>query len=128
ALIGMQDMGAAGLASSAREMADKAGTGIALNLDLVPKQDEDMSAYELMLSESQERMLVVVQEGREQEIIDTVSEHDVHAVAVGEVIEEKTFCLLQDGELVADIPVDTLTEEAPVYQMPSEEPAYFRTF
>src|SRR5699024_3603341 len=65
ALVGMQDMGAAGLASSASEMASKAGTGMKMNLDLVPKQDRDMSAYELMLSESQERMLMVVQKGRE---------------------------------------------------------------
>lgn len=70
ALVGMQDMGAAGLTSSASEMASKAGTGMIMNLDLVPKREANMSAYELMLSESQERMLLVVEKGREQEIMD----------------------------------------------------------
>lgn len=71
---------------------------------------------------------MIVKNGREQEIIDTFTEHGLHAVTVGEVIEDQRFRLMQRGELVADIPVDALTEEAPVYQMPSEEPAYFRAF
>src|SRR5690625_1391062 len=91
ALIGMQDMGAAGLTSSGSEMASKAGTGMLLDLDLVPQAEENMTAYEMMLSETQERMLLVVQKGHEQEIIDLFHKHDVQAAAVGEVIEEKVF-------------------------------------
>lgn len=128
ALIGMQDMGAAGLTSSASEMASAAGTGIEMNLDFVPQREANMDAYELMLSESQERMLLVVKEGREQEIIDVFKQHDCDAVAIGEVIEEKTFRIKQHDEVVADVPVDALAEEAPVYHMPSEEAAYYKAF
>ncbi|ALX49055.1 phosphoribosylformylglycinamidine synthase subunit PurL [Lentibacillus amyloliquefaciens] len=128
ALVGMQDMGAAGLTSSASEMASKAGTGITMNLDLVPQREKDMNAYELMLSESQERMLLVVRRGREKEIIDVFEKYGLQAVAVGEVTEEKSFLLKQHGEIVADIPVDSLAEEAPVYHMPSKEAAYVKTF
>ncbi|WP_430788450.1 phosphoribosylformylglycinamidine synthase subunit PurL [Virgibacillus flavescens] len=128
ALVGMQDMGAAGLTSSASEMASKAGTGMEMNLDLVPQREENMNAYELMLSESQERMLLVAKKGQEQEIIDIFEKFGLQAVAVGEVIEEKTFRLKQHGNVVADIPVDALAEEAPVYNMPSKEAAYFKEF
>ncbi|MEW9676333.1 phosphoribosylformylglycinamidine synthase subunit PurL [Lentibacillus sp. L22] len=126
ALVGMQDMGAAGLTSSASEMASKAGTGMEMNLDLVPQRELNMTAYELMLSESQERMLLVVKQGREQEIIDIFAKYGLQAVAVGQVLAEKTFRLTQHGEIVADIPVDALAEEAPVYHMPSDVPAYFK--
>ncbi|WP_373896215.1 phosphoribosylformylglycinamidine synthase subunit PurL [Virgibacillus sp. CBA3643] len=128
ALVGMQDMGAAGLTSSASEMASKAGTGIEMNLNLVPQREKDMNAYELMLSESQERMLLVVKKGREQEILAIFAKHDVNATAVGEVIEEKTFRIKQHDEVVADIPVDALTEDAPVYHMPSKEAVYYKQF
>ncbi|MEN1969588.1 phosphoribosylformylglycinamidine synthase subunit PurL [Lentibacillus sp. N15] len=128
ALVGMQDMGAAGLTSSASEMASKAGTGMEMNLDLVPQREWHMSAYELMLSESQERMLLVVKQGREQEIVDIFEKYGLQAVAVGHVLEEKTFRLIQHGEVVADVPVDALAEEAPVYHMPSDEAAYFHAF
>ncbi|WP_099157706.1 phosphoribosylformylglycinamidine synthase subunit PurL [Virgibacillus ndiopensis] len=128
ALVGMQDMGAAGLTSSASEMASKAGTGMEMNLDLVPQRELNMSAYELMLSESQERMLLVVKKGREQEITDVFEKYGLQAVAVGEVIEEKIFRLKQHGGIVADIPVDALAEEAPVYQMPSKKAEYFKEF
>src|SRR5690625_3459927 len=124
----MQDMGAAGLTSSASEMASAAGTGMEMNLDLVPQREANMDAYELMLSESQERMLLVVEKGREQEIIDVFTKHDCEAVAIGEVIEEKTFRIKQHDQIVADVPVDALAEEAPVYHMPSEEAVYFREF
>ncbi|WP_404451320.1 phosphoribosylformylglycinamidine synthase subunit PurL [Virgibacillus necropolis] len=127
-LVGMQDMGAAGLTSSASEMASKAGTGMEMNLDLVPQREQNMNAYELMLSESQERMLLVAKKGQEQEIIDIFEKYGLQAVAVGEVIEEKTFRLKQHGEVVADIPVDALAEEAPVYNMPSKEAVYFQEF
>ncbi|NWO12482.1 phosphoribosylformylglycinamidine synthase subunit PurL [Virgibacillus sp.] len=128
ALVGMQDMGAAGLTSSASEMASKAGTGLEMNLDHVPQREANMTAYELMLSESQERMLLVVKKGREQEIIEVFKKYSLQAVAVGEVIEEKTFRIFQHGKMMADIPVDALAEEAPVYHLPAKEAAYFQAF
>jgi len=128
ALVGMQDMGAAGLTSSASEMASKAGTGIEIDLDLVPQRDENLSAYEMMLSESQERMLLVVEKGREQEIIDIFERYGLDAVAVGTVTSEKAFRIKHRGEIVADVPVDALTEDVPVNHLPSREAAYFRQF
>ena len=128
ALVGMQDMGAAGLTSSGSEMASKAGTGMVLDLDLVPQAEENMSAYEMMLSETQERMLLVVTKGREQEIIDLFNKHGVDACAVGEVIEEKVFKVDHQGKEWANIPVDALDKDAPVYYMPSREASYYKGF
>lgn len=128
ALIGMQDMGAAGLTSSGSEMASKAGTGMLLNLDQVPQAEEQMNAYEMMLSETQERMLLVVKKGHEREIIDLFAKHDVEAAAVGEVIEEKVFRIKHQGQIMANIPVDALDKDAPVYHLPSQEATYFKTF
>ena len=128
ALVGIQDMGAAGLTSSGSEMAAKAGTGVEMNLDLVPQREEGMNAYEIMLSESQERMLLVVKKGQEQEILDIFAKHDVDAAVIGEVIEEKTFRIKQHGEVFADIPVDILADEAPVYHLPTKEAAYYQEF
>ncbi|WP_010651650.1 phosphoribosylformylglycinamidine synthase subunit PurL [Oceanobacillus massiliensis] len=128
ALVGMQDMGAAGLTSSASEMASKAGTGMEMNLDLVPQREQNMTAYEMMLSESQERMLLCVKQGREQEIIGIFEKYGLKAVPVGKVIEEKAFRIKHHGEVVADIPVDSLADDAPVFHMPSQEAAYFKEF
>lgn len=128
ALVGIQDMGAAGLASSSAEMASKAGSGIEMNLDLVPQRETGMTAYEMMLSESQERMLIVVKKGREQEITDLFSKYDLEAVAVGVVTEEKVLKLTHKGNVVASVPVDALAEDAPVYHKPSSEPQLYRDF
>ena len=128
ALVGIQDMGAAGLTSSSAEMASKAGSGITMNLDLIPQRETGMTAYEMMLSESQERMLIVVKKGREQEIVDLFTKYDLDAVAVGEVTEDKNLTLFHNGEMVAQVPADALAEEAPVYHKPSSEPQYFRDF
>jgi phosphoribosylformylglycinamidine synthase subunit PurL len=128
ALVGIQDMGAAGLTSSSAEMASKAGSGIEMNLDLVPQRETGMTAYEMMLSESQERMLIVVKKGREQEIVDLFSKYDLEAVAVGRVTDDKMLRLLHKGEVVANVPADALAEEAPVYHKPSSVPAYFEEF
>ncbi|KLU39536.1 MAG: phosphoribosylformylglycinamidine synthase [Peptococcaceae bacterium 1109] len=128
ALVGIQDMGAAGLTSSSAEMASKAGTGIELNLDLVPQAEEQMSAYEMMLSESQERMLLVVKQGREDEVIRHFANYGVQAAAVGRVTAEKQLRLIHQGQVVAEVPVGLLTEDAPVYHKPSQEPAYFGEF
>lgn len=128
ALIGIQDMGAAGLTSSAAEMASKAGSGLEMNLDLIPQREADMTPYEMMLSESQERMLLVVKKGREQEVIDLFSRYDLEAVACGVVTDDQIFRLLHKGEVVAEVPADALAEDAPVYHKPSKEPGYFQEF
>ncbi|OBW51688.1 phosphoribosylformylglycinamidine synthase II [Solibacillus silvestris] len=128
ALVGIQDMGAAGLTSSSAEMASKAGTGVEMNLDLVPQRETNMSAYEMMLSESQERMLIVVKTGREDEIKAIFDKYDLDAVAVGRVTEDKMLRLLHKGEVVAEVPADALAEDAPVYNMPDAEPAYFAEY
>ncbi|MEQ6375576.1 phosphoribosylformylglycinamidine synthase subunit PurL [Bacillaceae bacterium S4-13-56] len=125
ALVGMQDMGAAGLTSSASEMASKSGTGMEMNLDLVPQRELNMTAYEMMLSESQERMLLVVKKGCEQEIKNLFLKYDLHAVEVGVVTDDQRFRLLHNGEVVADVPVDALAEDAPVYHKPDREPESF---
>ncbi|MGI8314602.1 phosphoribosylformylglycinamidine synthase subunit PurL [Halobacillus mangrovi] len=128
ALVGIQDMGAAGLTSSASEMASKAGTGMTMNLDHVPQREQNMTAYEMMLSESQERMLLVVEKGREEEIAQVFRKYNLEAVAVGEVTDTKRFRLEHHGEVVADVPVDSLAEDAPVYHQPSKVPAYYQEF
>ncbi|OMF52410.1 phosphoribosylformylglycinamidine synthase II [Paenibacillus sp. FSL R5-0490] len=128
ALVGIQDMGAAGLTSSSAEMASKAGSGIEMNLDLVPQRETGMTAYEMMLSESQERMLIVVKKGREQEIVDLFSKYDLEAVSIGKVTDDKMLRLTHQGEVVAELPVDALAEDAPVYHKPSSEPQYYREF
>ena len=126
ALIGIQDMGAAGLTSSSAEMASKAGYGIEMNLDLVPQRETGMTPYEMMLSESQERMLLVVTKGREAEIQEIFKKYDLDCVAVGTVTDDKMLRLHHNGQVVADVPADALAEDAPVYNMPSTEPAYYR--
>ncbi|WP_163538378.1 phosphoribosylformylglycinamidine synthase subunit PurL [Gracilibacillus sp. YIM 98692] len=128
ALVGIQDMGAAGLTSSASEMASKAGMGMEMNLDLIPQREQNMTAYEMMLSESQERMLLCVKKGEEQEIIDIFKKYNLEAVAVGQVTEDKMFRLLHKGEVVADIPVDNLAEDAPIFHKESKVPAYYEEY
>ncbi|CAM3995227.1 phosphoribosylformylglycinamidine synthase subunit PurL [Mesobacillus zeae] len=128
ALVGIQDMGAAGLTSSSAEMASKAGSGIEMNLDLVPQRETGMTPYEMMLSESQERMLIVVKKGREQEISDLFEKYGLEAVAIGKVTDDNMLRLTHKDELVAEVPADALAEDAPVYYKPSREPEYFREF
>ncbi|WP_338651930.1 phosphoribosylformylglycinamidine synthase subunit PurL [Lysinibacillus sp. Y5S-8] len=128
ALVGIQDMGAAGLTSSSAEMASKAGSGVEMNLDLVPQRETGMTAYEMMLSESQERMLLVVKKGREDEIKAIFDKYDLDAVAIGRVTNDKMLRLLHKGQVVAEVPADALAEDAPVYHKPSAEPAYYAEF
>ncbi|PIC70183.1 phosphoribosylformylglycinamidine synthase II [Sporosarcina sp. P18a] len=125
ALIGIQDMGAAGLTSSAAEMASKAGYGVELNLDLVPQREENMTAYEMMLSESQERMLIVVKKGREEEVIALFTKYGITAATIGHVTDDKMLRLLHKGEVAAEVSADLLAEDAPSYQKESKEPASF---
>lgn len=127
-LVGIQDMGAAGLTSSAAEMASKAGMGVEMNLDFVPQRETGMTAYEMMLSESQERMLIVVKKGHESEIVELFEKYDLDAVSVGHVTDDKMLRLLHKGEVVADVPADALAEEAPVYYKTSSVPAYYTQY
>lgn len=128
ALIGIQDMGAAGLTSSSSEMASKAGMGIEMNLDLVPQREQGMTPYEMMLSESQERMLLVIENGREKEIMDIFHRYGLDAVPIGKVTDDKKLRLIHKGKIVAEIPVDALVKEAPVYHKPSKTPEYYKEF
>ncbi|HSN68956.1 MAG TPA: phosphoribosylformylglycinamidine synthase subunit PurL, partial [Thermoanaerobaculia bacterium] len=122
AIVGIQDMGAAGLTSSSFEMAGRAGTGIRLDLDKVPMRESGMTPYELMLSESQERMLIVAKKGREQEVLDIFAKWDLDAAVIGEVTDDGHARLFWHGELAGAIPVDPISTEAPVYERPIEEP------
>ncbi|WP_033543020.1 phosphoribosylformylglycinamidine synthase subunit PurL [Planococcus sp. CAU13] len=128
ALVGIQDMGAAGLTSSSAEMASKAGSGIEMDLDHVPQRETGMTAYEMMLSESQERMLIVVKKGREPEIVELFEKYGLDAVTVGTVTDDSMLRLKHNGEIVAEVPVDALAEDAPVYHKPSSVPAYFTEY
>lgn len=128
AVVGMQDMGAAGIACSTSEMTAKGGQGMRINLDKVPAREEGMSAYELLLSESQERMLVVAEKGREQEVIDIYKKWDLHGVVIGEVVDTNFVTYIRDGEVKAEIPADHLVlgGGAPQYKRETKEPAYIK--
>jgi phosphoribosylformylglycinamidine synthase len=122
AVAGIQDMGAAGLTSSSCEMAARAGTGIELDLTLVPQRETAMTAYEIMLSESQERMLIVAHRGRERQVIDIFKHWDLDAVVVGRVTDTQRVQVMHHEGTVADIPVPFLTDEAPLYNRPMRAP------
>jgi phosphoribosylformylglycinamidine synthase subunit PurL len=115
AIVGIQDMGAAGLTSSSCEMGSRAGTGIDLELNLVPQRETGMTPYEIMLSESQERMLLVAEHGRERELIEIFNKWELDAVVIGHVTDTGHLRVFNNGDLVADIPNRALTSEAPVY-------------
>ncbi len=120
AIVGIQDMGAAGLTCSTCEMGARGKVGIEIELDRVPQRETGMSAYEIMLSESQERMLLVAEKGREQEVFRVFEKWGLDAAEVGRVIPENTMRVLQHGEVVAEIPNEALTDDAPVYKRPLE--------
>jgi phosphoribosylformylglycinamidine synthase II len=122
AVAGIQDMGAAGLTSSSCEMAARAGTGVEIDLSLVPQREQGMTAYEMLLSESQERMLIVAHSGREREVIDIFRKWDLDAVVIGRVREGHNMHVIHERETVADIPVSALTDEAPLYERPLANP------
>jgi phosphoribosylformylglycinamidine synthase subunit PurL len=129
-VIGMQDMGAAGIICSTSEMSAKGKAGMVINLDKVPLRQANMQAWEILLSESQERMLVVGQKGKEAEIEAIFEKWDLHAVQIGEVTEGERLKFYQHGELVADMPAESLVlgGGAPVYHREYREPAYYQTF
>jgi phosphoribosylformylglycinamidine synthase subunit PurL len=120
AVVGIQDMGAAGLTCSTCEMGARGGVGIEIELDLVPQRETGMNAYEIMLSESQERMLLVAESGREQEVLKVFEKWGLDGVIVGRVTSGGRLRVLEHGKLVADIPNTALTDDAPLYHRPME--------
>lgn len=118
AIEGIQDMGAAGLTSSSVEMAARAGTGLELDLTLVPQRETGMTAYEMMLSESQERMLIVARKGREREVVEIFNKWDLDCVVIGKVVEGDRLKIVHNGVVEADMPVMAVTDEAPKYERP----------
>ena len=123
-VIGIQDMGAAGLTSSSFEMAGRSGSGMIMHLDKVPAREENMTPYDFMLSESQERMLICAKKGSEQAIIDIFEKWDLAVAVIGEVTATGTMELFWHGEKCGEVPVDPVSEEAPVLNRPMTKPAY----
>jgi phosphoribosylformylglycinamidine synthase len=123
AIIAIQDMGAAGLTSSSAEMGDKGGSGIELDLDHVPQREANMTAYEMMLSESQERMLAVLKPGREAEAEKIFKKWELDFAVIGITTDTHRLVIKHKGETVADMPITALSDEAPVYQRPFEKRA-----
>jgi len=123
-VIGIQDMGAAGLTSSSFEMAGRSGSGMIMHLDKVPAREENMTPYDFMLSESQERMLLCAKKGSEQAIIDIFEKWDLDAAVIGEVTDTGNMELFWHGEKCAEVPVDPVSEEAPELNRPMSKPVY----
>jgi phosphoribosylformylglycinamidine synthase len=121
AVAGIQDMGAAGLTCSTCEMAARGDSGIEIDLSLVPQRETGMTAYEMLLSESQERMLLVAHKGREREAADIFRKWDLDAVVIGQVRDDNRMRVTHNGEIVCDVPVKALTDEAPIYERPMKQ-------
>lgn len=130
AIVGMQDMGAAGITCSTSEMSAAGGVGMEIHLDKVPTRQDDMKAWEILLSESQERMLAVIEKGREAEVLAIFEKWDLPCAQIGEVIAEDRLSYYWDGELIAETPADPLVlgGGAPVYYREHKEPAYFKAY
>jgi len=130
AVVGMQDMGAAGIICSTSEMSAKGNSGMIIHLDKVPLRQQNMQPFEILLSESQERMLVIVKKGREKEVEDIMIKWDLHYAVIGEVTSGDRLKYYMHDELVADVPAETLVlgGGAPVYQREFKEPAYYKEF
>ncbi len=126
-VVGIQDMGAAGLTSSSFEMAGRSGSGMIMHLDRVPAREENMTPYDFMLSESQERMLLCAKKGSEAEIIKIFEKWDLDAAVIGEVTATGNMELFWHGEKCAEVPVNPVSEEAPVLNRPMSRPAYLDT-
>jgi phosphoribosylformylglycinamidine synthase subunit PurL len=124
ALVGIQDMGAAGLTCSTTEMGSRGGAGVEIDVSLVPQRETGMTPYEIMLSESQERMLLVVKRGREAEVERIFDKWDLHASHIGEVTGDGLLRVKNHGTIVAEIPNRALTDEAPLYDRPMTPPEY----
>ena len=123
-IVGIQDMGAAGLTSSSFEMADRSGTGIEMDITKIPRREDGMNSYELMLSESQERMLIVVKKGKENEVEKIFNKWDLDAVVVGKVTDNGYMKVKENGNMPANLPIKPLVEGSPLYDRPSKRPGY----
>ena len=123
-VVGIQDMGAAGLTCSTCETASRGNSGIEIDLDLVPQRETGMNSYEIMLSESQERMLVIANRGREHELEEVFEKWDLHAARIGEVKDGDRMVVRHKGVVVAELPAKSLTDEAPIYDQPASEPVH----
>ena len=123
-VVGIQDMGAAGLTSSSTEMASRAGTGIRINIEKVPRREDKMTPYEVMLSESQERMLIVVQKGKEKIAEDIFKKWGLDISSIGEVIDGKLLKVTENGKPVVEVPIRLITKDAPLYKRPIKKPEY----
>ncbi|MCH7950293.1 MAG: phosphoribosylformylglycinamidine synthase subunit PurL [Candidatus Dadabacteria bacterium] len=123
-VVGIQDMGAAGLTSSSTEMAERAGTGLRIEIDKVPRREESMTPYEVMLSESQERMLMVLEKGKEHIAENIFKKWGLDFSIIGEVTDNKKLIIYDKGELSAEIPINLISEEAPSYNRPIHKPDY----
>ncbi|HUF23057.1 MAG TPA: phosphoribosylformylglycinamidine synthase subunit PurL [Vicinamibacterales bacterium] len=121
ALVGVQDMGAAGLTCSTCEMGSRGGSGIEIDVTHVPQREAGMTPYEIMLSESQERMLLVVKKGREREVEEIFEKWDLHAARIGEVTGDKLLRIKDHGTVIAEVPATALADDAPMYRRPFEE-------
>jgi phosphoribosylformylglycinamidine synthase II len=124
AVVAIQDMGAAGLTSSSSEMASRGGTGIEIDMARVPQRETGMTPYEIMLSESQERMLLVAERGREREVFDVFQKWGLDAVEVGRVTDDGQLRILDHGRVAAEIPADALAKQGPVYHRPIAQPPH----
>ncbi len=123
-LVGIQDMGAAGLTSSSVEMASRAGSGLLLDIDAVPRRETGMTPYEVMLSESQERMLLVAKKGREAEVFQICDKWDLSHATIGRVTDSGKLVITSAGNIVAQLPIAPLTDEAPLYDRPRARPSW----
>jgi len=123
-LVGLNDLGAAGLTSASSEMASRAGTGLDIDISRVPRREPGMTPYEVMLSESQERMLVVVQKGRENDALELFAKWGVEARVIGRVTDDGVLRVREGGKVVAEVPARALAHEAPTYERPMRRPAY----
>jgi len=125
-VVGMQDMGAAGLTCSSCETATRSKTGIEIDVALVPQREKGMSAYEILLSESQERMLAILKRGSEEEALAILRKWDTNAVKIGRVTDDGIMRVKENGVVVCEVPVEALTKEAPLYDREIQEPSYLK--
>lgn len=123
-VVGIQDMGAAGLTSSSVEMAGRGGAGIEIDIDKVPRREEGMGAYEVLLSESQERMLIVARKGAEDEVEKIFRKWDLDVNVIGKVVEGGNLRIIEGGKTAAEIPISALTDAAPAYERPFARPSW----
>lgn len=125
-IAGMQDMGAAGLTCSSCETATRSGTGVEIDVVLVPQREKGMTPYEILLSESQERMLAILKDGREKEALGILKKWKVNAAKIGKVTSDKMMRVKENGVVVCEIPAEALTKQAPLYKRDAKEPSYLK--